>query len=79
MQIASYLGQSRHGVYYFRWPLPRHLHPYGRASQIRVSLRTRARLHKTNKDSCRESNVVADGHEQTAIAYLQDHELDCLQ
>jgi hypothetical protein len=38
-----------------------------------------ALLHKTNKDSCRESSVVADGHEQTAIAYLQDHELDCLQ
>ncbi len=41
MQIASHLGQSRHGVYYFRWPLPRRLHPSGRASQIRVSLRTR--------------------------------------
>jgi hypothetical protein len=30
-------------------------------------------------DTCRESNVVAGPHEQTDIAYLQDHEMDCLQ
>lgn len=39
MITASYLSKSRHGIYYFRWPLPT-LSPYLRGS-IRLSLRTR--------------------------------------
>ena len=38
-----YLTQSRHAVWYFRWPLPKSLHPHGRASDIKVSLETRDR------------------------------------
>ncbi|MEX1663822.1 hypothetical protein AB4874_19900, partial [Thioclava sp. 15-R06ZXC-3] len=37
-----------------------------------------ALLHKSGRDSCRESSVVADGHEQTDSTDLQDNELDCL-
>lgn len=35
-------------------------------------------LRKSSWDSCRKSSVVAGQREQTDIAYLQDHELDCL-
>lgn len=38
-----YLTLSRHAVWYFRWPLPKSLHPHGRASDIKVSLETRDR------------------------------------
>jgi len=39
MKLSAYLSPSRHGIYYFRWPLPLKTH-YKRAS-IRISLRTR--------------------------------------
>ena len=37
----SYLTISRHRIYYFRWPLPRSLHPSGKIAALKVSLRTR--------------------------------------
>ena len=37
----AYLQLSRNGIYYLRWPLPRHLHPAKRQSTVKVSLRTR--------------------------------------
>ncbi|MCL5778332.1 hypothetical protein M1105_15220 [Limibaculum sp. FT325] len=43
MGIPAYLTLSRHGVYYIRWPIPEALHPYGKVSDIKVSLRTRDR------------------------------------
>ncbi|MGE0280841.1 MAG: DUF6538 domain-containing protein [Rhizobiaceae bacterium] len=36
-----YLTLSRNGVWHFRWPIPKGLHPQGKASTIKVSLRTR--------------------------------------
>lgn len=41
MHVPSYLYRSRHAIFYFRWPLPRFLHPLGKASTIKVSLCTR--------------------------------------
>ena len=41
MGVSTYLTVSRHNVYYLRWPLPQSLHPQGKASDIKVSLRTR--------------------------------------
>ncbi len=41
MRNASYLSQSRHGIFYFRWPIPRAIHPERRMSHVRLSLRTR--------------------------------------
>jgi hypothetical protein len=39
MKLSAYVSPSRHGIYYFRWPLPRAgSHP---RTTIRVSLRTR--------------------------------------
>lgn len=41
MFIPSYILKSRHGVFYFRWPLPKQLHPNGKAETIKLSLQTR--------------------------------------
>lgn len=41
MRFAAHLCTSRHGIFYFRWPLPRHLHPRRRASDVKLSLGTR--------------------------------------
>ena len=38
MRNASYLSLSRHGIFYFRWPIPRSIHPNGKASHVRMSL-----------------------------------------
>lgn len=41
MRNATYLSLSRHGIYYFRWPIPSTANQHGKASHIRISLRTR--------------------------------------
>lgn len=41
MHISSYLTASRHNVFYFRWPLPKTLHPCRKPSDIKLSLRTK--------------------------------------
>ncbi|MGI9414677.1 MAG: DUF6538 domain-containing protein, partial [Hyphomicrobiales bacterium] len=41
MQNPIYLSLSRHNVYYFRFPIPRWLHPRLRPSHVRISLKTR--------------------------------------
>lgn len=41
MHISTYLMLSRHNVFYFRWPIPKALHPYNKCTHIRVSLDTR--------------------------------------
>ncbi|WP_412507225.1 tyrosine-type recombinase/integrase [Roseovarius sp. SYSU LYC5161] len=37
--LSSYLSPSRHGIYYFRWPIPSSLE--GKRTTVRISLRTR--------------------------------------
>jgi hypothetical protein len=39
MMLASYLSPSRHGIYYFRWPITPAVE--GKRTNIRISLRTR--------------------------------------
>lgn len=41
MRLAAYLSRSRHGVFYFRWPIPMGLHPDRKRSHLRLSLHTR--------------------------------------
>jgi len=41
MFVPSYLVSSRHGIFYFRWPLPVPLHPHRKPSTLKISLRTR--------------------------------------
>ena len=38
MMLSSYLSPSRHGIYYFRWPIPPSLE--GKRTTVRISLRT---------------------------------------
>ncbi|MEO0745540.1 MAG: DUF6538 domain-containing protein, partial [Pseudomonadota bacterium] len=37
--LSSYLSPSRHGIYYFRWPIPSSKE--GKRTTVRISLRTR--------------------------------------
>ncbi len=41
MRIAAHLCTSRHGVFYFRWPVPRRLQRAGSSADIKISLGTR--------------------------------------
>lgn len=41
MRVPAYLTTSRHGVFYFRWPLPKSQHPHHKATDIKLSLDTR--------------------------------------
>ena len=41
MHNPAYLTTSRHRIFYFRWPLPKSIHPYNKASDIKLSLATR--------------------------------------
>nr|WP_309502797.1 DUF6538 domain-containing protein [uncultured Roseovarius sp.] len=40
MHLDAYLSRSRHGIFYFRWPLPKH-HSSDKRTSLRLSLRTR--------------------------------------
>ena len=65
MMLSSYLSRSRHGVFYFRWPLPPSKE--GKRTTARLSLRTRcpdrAGALARHLASCgqilRENNVLA--------------------
>ncbi|MDP5217861.1 site-specific integrase [Ruegeria sp. 2205SS24-7] len=63
MRLASYLFTSRHGVFYFRWPIPAELHPQRRRSDIKVSLGTRS-----PSTAQRLSRVLAVAGQSTAMA-----------
>jgi hypothetical protein len=39
MMLSSYLSPSRHGIYYFRWPIPSYKKE--QRATVRISLRTR--------------------------------------
>ena len=41
MKLNAYLSRSRHGIYYFRWPLPPRHDERPRRATLRLSLRTR--------------------------------------
>ena len=41
MHNSTHLTLSRHNVYYFRWPVPKALHPQNKCTYIRLSLQTR--------------------------------------
>lgn len=44
MRNPAHLIRSRHAIYYFRWPLPKSVHPGRRASTLKHSLNTREPL-----------------------------------
>ncbi|WP_417832464.1 DUF6538 domain-containing protein [Terasakiella sp.] len=41
MHNPTYLTQSRHGVFYFRWSIPKEAHPYRKRTIVKISLKTR--------------------------------------
>ena len=40
MRNPTFLALSRHRIFYFRWPVPKMLHPLRRPSSVKVSLQT---------------------------------------
>lgn len=72
MKLSSYLSRSRHGIYYFRWPLPTE-EPNHR-STIRISLRTKCPVQAGNLArylaSC--SNFIGDNRD---LAKLRRQEI----
>ena len=46
MRLTAYLSTSRHGVFYFRWPLPATTHPERKRCIIRVTAAERAALER---------------------------------
>lgn len=77
----TYVLVSRTGVLYFRWPVPRRLHPEGKASTIKVSLRTRdpkeairlARLLSYTAHDVSEYGVRSGMQYHELRAVLQQH------
>jgi hypothetical protein len=41
MRLAAYLCTSRHGIFYFRFPIPMDCHPTGGRGHVKISLGTR--------------------------------------
>lgn len=71
MRMPAYLSRSRHGIFYYRYPIPRPLHPKGAATAIRLSLFTRDRceaLLAAHSLSCvaplvgRNGSIRENGH-----------------
>ena len=62
MRIAAYLSRSRHGVFYFRWPIPPHFHPDCKCTQVRISLQTRCPVAAKHLSRC----MVLEGQSQMA-------------
>lgn len=48
MRLAAYLSASRHGIFYFRWPIPAGLHPARKRTHLKVSLATRSPVAARN-------------------------------
>lgn len=65
MALPNYISLSRHNVYYFRYPLPKELHPQHKNSHVRLSLRT---------SNQREAMVIANMlsyHAETILRKLR--------
>ncbi|RWD45174.1 MAG: site-specific integrase [Mesorhizobium sp.] len=81
MHNPTYVLVSRTGILYFRWPVPKRLHPEGKASTIKVSLRTRdpkdairlARLLSYTAHHVSEYGVQSGMQYQELRSVLQQH------
>lgn len=67
MLNPTYLQLSRHGVFYFRWPIPKRLHPSSLSSTMKVSLRTRS-----PKTALRLSRSIGQMADRATSAALVD-------
>lgn len=80
MRLAAYLSQSRHGVYYFRWPIPAWLHPCRKRTHVRLSLRTRcpatARRLSRALALAGQSRIEASCAQAMKYADIRQHVLD---
>ncbi len=65
MQLPSYLSLSRHNIYYYRFPLPKEIHPKHKSTHIRLSLST-----------CNEREAL---YTSNMLTYHANETLDTLQ
>lgn len=72
MLNPSYLLKSRTGVFYLRWPLPRDIHPSQRASDIKISLRTRDRRRALRLS--RRLIHIGERYNQLGLAYRMNYQ-----
>ncbi|SPH18762.1 hypothetical protein DEA8626_02306 [Defluviimonas aquaemixtae] len=87
MHHAAYLSTSRHGIFYFRWPIPAALHPLGKRTDIKISLRTRSpglamRLSRSLISAGQSALERASRHAmryQDIRQHVQDHFRDKLR
>ena len=81
MFIPAYLQQSRHGVWYLRWPIPRALHPARKQSSVRVSLQTHdpKKALRLSRSISHMADMVIEGGTKRGMRYdeiralLKDH------
>ena len=87
MLLTAYLSTSRHGVFYFRWPIPAILHPTGKRTSARVSLNTRcpikaARLSRllvlTGQSALSQGTTVSIRYDEIR-RLVQEHFRDLLR
>lgn len=68
----SYLTKSRNGIFYFRWPIPKELHPDRKPLTLKLSLHTRE-----PRKALRLSRLLSQIGErlnEDGIAYRMRHE-----
>ena len=72
MMLSSYLSPSRHGIYYFRWPIPPSVK--GRRTTVRIFLRTRCpdQVGDLARHLASCARLI---RENRALAGLQQHEI----
>jgi hypothetical protein len=83
MRLAAYLSASRHGIYYFRWPIPVDLHSARRRTHVTVSLGTRnlsrllvvaAQSYKLESGDAALTRDTMKTHMETAFRLMVEQE-----
>lgn len=64
MRTSLRLERSRHGIFYFRWPLPSHLQQPGKSRHVKVSLRT------SDKKEALQLSRMLDYHASVLIEHV---------
>lgn len=72
MKLSSYLSRSRHGIFYFRWPLPNTDRNY--RLSIKISLKTRCPI-RAGTLACYLSSCGEITRENKELARLRQDKL----
>ncbi len=70
MQNPSYLVQSRHNIYYFRFPIPSTLHPQHKQSDLKISLNRGIVFDGGNKDQSAKLMLLPNAARKVLETFL---------